>query len=184
MYVNIDESQHAGLSDEQVDKAVTISLKLTQQFLTKRSIKELGTQMKISPRALKNRILKSKVKGHAASVWFGFMPVPVDKLRKFYQDDGGIVSGDDYYKGAFAQTVNNAYLVWNRWVERQKAGTRKRRNPNGQAVKEQDRRYKSKIERAETAIDEAYQKYVFPIEDEAVRFFTETLNDELFKQRG
>lgn len=185
MYVEIMEEDTVGMSDESIAKAVTITLKKTQNFLTNESLKRLGIKMKIRRKALKNRIKKSKIKkGGRASVWFGFMPVPLDTLRDYYQTTAGVVSGGDEYKGAFSQVVRGASLVWSRWVERKKATKRKKRNKNGSRVLERDRRYKSKIERVYVSLEYVYTGVIKKVETLTIQFFNETLNNELLKQHG
>ncbi|MDG3089123.1 hypothetical protein P7F88_25005 [Vibrio hannami] len=182
--VLITEQETELLSGQQIEKAVKATLKKTQTFLTRESVKALGVRMKIRKAPLNKRIRKSSVKGNRASVWFGVLPIPVDSLRSFYQNKRGVVSGREVYPGAFAQRVKNSpMLVWERWVERQKASPRKKRNPNGQRVLESKRRFKSKIQRVLEPIDIEAQDIIDELENDTLEFFKRTLTDELFKQR-
>lgn len=184
MWVNITEEEAAHLSDQSLEKAVNEALRKTQRFVDRESLKRLGLRLQIKRKGIKDRIRKSKVKGNHASIWFGLMDIPVDRLRDWYQNREGVVSGDEVHKGAFAQTVNTAFLAWSRWRERPKSSPRKKRSPNGQRVKEKDRRHKSKIERLTTNIEFIYDEVIQDIESESAAFFQEILADEISNAHG
>ncbi|WP_152432859.1 hypothetical protein [Vibrio aquimaris] len=172
------------MSDRALEQAVNTALSKTQRFLERESFKRLGLRLQIKRKGIKDRIRKSKVKGNHASVWFGLMDMPVDRLRDWHQNSQGVVSGGEVHRGAFAQTVNTAFLAWSRWRERPKASTRKKRSPNGQRVKERDRRHKSKIERLTTNIEFIYSDVIQDLESESAAFFQETLADEISQAHG
>ncbi|NGZ18031.1 hypothetical protein G6Z94_11840 [Vibrio aestuarianus] len=115
-----------------VEKVVTQALKATSKWLARESVKRIGRKLRIKTQAGKRRVKINKVNKNTGGVWYGLLPISLAYAREYKQTPTGVLSGDRFYKGAFAQAVSGSReLIWERERERPKRSTRAKRSPNG-----------------------------------------------------
>lgn len=115
-----------------VEKVVTQALKETSKWLARESVKRIGRKLRIKTQAAKRRVKVNKVNKNTGGVWYGLLPISLAYAREYKQTSTGVLSGDRFYKSAFAQVLSGSReLIWERTRNRPKSPTRAKRSPNG-----------------------------------------------------
>lgn len=130
IYLEVEDGKT--FTTEDVDEATLYAERFVKKWLAKESIKRLGIKLRIRSTAGRKRVKTSSARSKKNSVWFGLRPITVAYLRDYKQTKSGVQSGDKFYKGAFAASVNGGQeLIWKRKSERLKVGKRRKRSKNG-----------------------------------------------------
>ncbi|CAH6982704.1 conserved hypothetical protein [Vibrio chagasii] len=163
-------------------EAASVALKVASKWLTRESIKRIGYKLKIRHSAGRRRVLMHKKDKDKGGVWIGLQPLNIAYIRNYQQTPKGVLSGEHFYKGAFAQAIGNSTEnVWVRTSNRRKTGTRKKRSPNGtQRYRKSPLIMKVKEDIEEDKIDPIV--YALTLEIQSV--FEKAFTDEIFKQYG
>lgn len=149
-----------GFTHKDMHEAASLALRTTSRWLSRESLRRIGYKLKIRHSAGRRRVLMNKKDKNRGGVWIGLQPLSLAYIRSYQQKPKGVLSGDSFYKGAFASAIGHSTEnIWIRKSERLKSKTRKKRSPNG------TRRWRKSplIERVYEGIDE---KEIDPIVDE------------------
>ena len=174
VYAQVDDENLYHHKD--VEKAVTQALKATSKWLARESVKRLGRKLRIKTQAGKRRVKINKINKNTGGVWYGLLPISLAYAREYKQTPTGVLSGDRFYKSAFAQTMSGSReLIWERTSSRGKVKKRAKRSPNGTR-----RKRKSPLVRLvkEDVHDETFD-VVSQLEHEVQRVYEEAFLNEL-----
>lgn len=180
VYVEVKDLD--GFTHAEMHTAARKALKVASKWLTRESIKRIGYKLKIRHSAGRRRVLMNKKDKNKGGVWIGLQPLNLAYIRKYQQTPKGVLSGESFYKGAFAQAIGHSNEnIWIRTAERRKTGTRKKRSPNG------TQRYRKSppIEKVTEDIEEKnIESIIAALTLEIQPIFEEAFINEIDKQHG
>ncbi|WP_017817517.1 hypothetical protein [Vibrio harveyi] len=161
-----------------VNTAVNEAVKVVTKWLTKESIKRLGTKLRIRSTAGRRRVRMSKTKAGKGSVWYGLRPINLAYVRAYSQEKTGVRSGESFYKSAFTRSMNGSReLIWVRSRDRAKVGSRRPRSPNGTRRK----RKSPVVEVVREDLHDGTNEIINQLELEAQGIFREAFLDAIHK---
>ena len=180
VYVEVKDAEN--FTHKEMHAAASAALRVASKWLTRESIKRIGYKLKIRHSAGRRRVLMNKKDKNKGGVWIGLQPLNLAYIRKYQQTPKGVLSGESFYKGAFAQAIGNpTENIWIRTSNRRKTGTRKKRSPNG------TQRYRKSplIMKVQEDIEEKdIESIIDALTLEIQQVFEEAFINEIDKQHG